>query len=261
MKHWVTCCLCTVVVFAMNAQQKNYTIETSAEIIWAGVDRPGDLTVLLETGEVQKYSKEGKRIGAHIFKHKPVLLEPLDGVQAFYYSREGNTYGKLSSDLRNVSEHTIDPAFAISPWLACPSLHELWILDSADFSIRKTKLNSTSISLESALRHLPQKRIEDYTYMREYQNYLFLLDANAGIHVFNSLGKYVRTLGEKGLEYFNFLGEEMYFLKNGQLIFIDLYSQEKRSVAVTLCRFAFVTDETQYLIKDNRVSILPFKPE
>ena len=160
----------------LQAQNKNITWEAGAEIQWAGVDRAGDLLLVLQTGEVQKINKEGKKIGSYRFKTPPTLLDPLDGAQSFYYLQKENVYGNLSSDLSTSTPHPLDAAFAISPWMVCPSLHELWILDSADFSIKKTKLNSTGISLEAALKHLPRKKVEDYIYMREYQNYLFLLD-------------------------------------------------------------------------------------
>ncbi len=243
------------------AQAAKVSFETNSGIIWAGVDRPGDLLLVLETGEVFKYDKDGKQIGTHGFEVPPTLLDPLDGVQSFYFDEASEHYGNLSSDLSSASKHAVDPAFAVRPWLVCPSLHELWILDSADFSIKKTKMKSTAISLESVIIHLPSKQIKDFTYMREYQNYLFLLDKNAGIHIYNSLGKFVKTIGEKGLEYFSFFGEEIYYMKNNQLFLTDLYTNEKRTLQVPInCRFALLRDDYLYAVEANRVTVFEFKP-
>ena len=245
----------------LSAQNKKITIETSSEIVWAGVDRPGDLFLVLKTGEVQKFNKSGKKIGSHGFKGSPTLFEPMDGVQSFFYFREEKLFGNLSSDFESVTQHPLDPAFAIAPWLVCPTLHELWILDSIDFTIKKTKMNSATISLEGALKHLPNKKITDYLYMREYQNYLFLLDKNEGIHMFNSLGNYVKTMGEKDISSVGFLGEEIYYTKSNVLILIDLYTNEKRSLPLSVaCRSALVTDDTLYAVASNSVTILDFKP-
>ena len=140
-------------------------------------------------------------------------------------------------------------------------MRELWILDSADFSIKKTTLNSTTISLEAALQHLPQKRIADYTSLREYQNYVFLLDQTAGVHVFNSLGKYVRTLGEKHMAYFNFFGEELYYISGQELVFIDLYTSERRIIPLTEgVRFALLNDDRMFAVGTRSVTITSFKP-
>ncbi|CAN5350477.1 hypothetical protein BH09BAC3_BH09BAC3_08780 [soil metagenome] len=248
-------------VQVIHAQSKNITFETPADIQWAGVDRPGDLFLILKTGEVLKYDKTGKKIGTHTFKASPTLYEPLDGIQSFYFISDGNQYGNVSADMTEVSQHQLDPSFAISPWLVCPSLHELWMMDSSDFSIKKTKLKSTSISLESIVIHLPSKNIKDYIYMREYQNYLFLLDKNAGIHVYSGLGKFIKTIGQKDLAYFNFLGEEIYFMRGTQLVFIDLFNDETRTLTLPgTCKFALLNDDKLYSVELNKVTISDFKP-
>ena len=45
----------------LQAQEKQITVETNSEILWAGVDRASDLLILLKSGEVQKLNKEGKK--------------------------------------------------------------------------------------------------------------------------------------------------------------------------------------------------------
>ena len=244
-----------------SGQSLPITVTFSADIVWAGVDRPGDLFVVLATGEVQKIDKTGKRIGTHKFQAPPTLLDPLDGVQSFYYSRSDKRYGNLSYDFSNISENTLDPAFAIQPWLVCPALRELWILDSADFSIKKTAQNSLIIFLETALQHLPKKKLTDYTYMREYQNYVFLLDKQAGVHVFSPLGKFVKTMGEPNLSYFSFLGEELYYVSGKDIVIIDLYTNEKRTIpAAADSRFVLFIDDRSYSVGLRSLSISAFKP-
>jgi hypothetical protein len=253
--------LSIICLSGLQAQSKKITIETKGEILWAGVDRPGDLFLILKTGEVQKFNNQGQLLGTHGFRTPPAALDPMDGVQSFYYLQEENLHGNLSADLSTASQHPLDPAFAISPWLVCPSLHELWILDSADHSIKKTNLNTTAIAFETTLKYAPNKSIQDYRYMREYQNYLFLLDKNEGIHLFNTVGKFIRTIGEKNLECFGFLGEEVYYSRGNTLILVDIISDEKRTLPLPVpCRFALLTDNTLYAVATNTVAILDFKP-
>lgn len=252
---------CLGLVRPSYAQSSSRVITVESEIVWAGVDRPGDLFVELANGDVQKYDKQGKRIAAHHFASPPTLLDPLDGVQSFYYSRTGHHYGTLSYDFTTVKDNVLDPSFAINPWLVCPALRELWILDSADFSIKKTRMNAITVSLETTLKHLPEKKMADFISLREYQNYVFLLDRSAGVHMFNSLGQYVRTVGEKGMDYFNFLGEEMYYVSGKDLVFIDLYTQERRAVPLPSAGiFALLNEDSLYLIQGKTISILPFQP-
>lgn len=241
------------------AQPKTVTVD--AEIVWAGVDRAGDLFVVQATGEVKKIDKTGKVIGTHRFTAPPTLLDPIDGVRSFYYQRSGHRYGFMSYDFSSVDDNALDPSFAISPWLVCPTLHELWILDSADFTVKKTRMNSMAISLENTLKHLPDKKMEDYIALREYQNYLFLLDRTAGVHVFNPLGMYMRTLGEKGMRSFSFLGEELYYVKEKEVILIDLYTRERRTLPLDQpFHFVLFNDDTLYGVLRNTITISPFKP-
>lgn len=243
-------------------QNKPINYNTGSEITWAGVDRAGDLFLVLVNGEVQKIDKEGKKLGTIKFNKTPTLLDPLDGAQSFYYKRGDNTYGNISSDMTRVTTNTVDPSFAIRPWLVCPALHELWILDSADFTIKKTQMKSTVISLETTLNHPSEKKLSDYTHMRAYQNYLFLLDRTEGVHMFNGLGKLIKTMGEKDLRYFNFLGEEIYFTIGAEIIFIDLYTNKKRTLPKPAdCEFVLLTEDRQYSITGKSVSISSFKPE
>lgn len=243
----------------LSAQPKTLTLEV--DIVWAGVDRAGDLFVVLATGEVRKIDKTGKTIGTHRFPAPPTLLDPIDGVRSFFYQRKGHRYGFMSYDFSTIDENELDPSFAINPWLVCPALHELWILDSADFTIKKTRMNSMAISLESTLKHLPDKKMDDYIGLREYQNYLFLLDRTAGVHVFNTLGKYVRTLGEKDMTYFSFLGEEMYYVKEKEVVLIDLYTQERRTLSLDHAyQFVLLNDDTRYGLLGKEIHLAPFKP-
>jgi len=259
MRLLVAAILALLLPLLLSAQPKTLTLE--ADIVWAGVDRAGDLFVVLTTGEVRKIDKTGKVIGTHRFAEPPTLLDPIDGVRSFFYQRKGHRYGFMSYDFSSIDENELDPSFAINPWLVCPALHELWILDSADFSIKKTRMNSMAISLEKTLKHLPDKKMEDYVALREYQNYLFLLDRSAGVHVFNALGMYVRTLGEKNMDYFSFLGEELYYIKEKEGVFIDLYTQEKRTLSLNSSyRFILLNDDTLYGILGREIHIAPFKP-
>lgn len=259
MKPLLASLLALLLPAILSAQTKTLTFDT--EIVWAGVDRAGDLFVTLSNGDVKKIDKTGKIIGTHRFDAPPTLIDPIDGVRSFFYLRKGNRYGFMSYDFSSVDEKELDPSFAINPWLVCPALHELWILDSADFTIKKTRMNSMAISLESTLKHLPDKRMEDYVSLREYQNYLFLLDRSAGVHVFNALGLYVRTLGEKDMGYFSFLGEELYYVNGKEVVFIDLYSRERRTLALDQSfQFVLFNDDTLFGAVGKEIHLAPFKP-
>ncbi len=236
-----------------------YTAE--AEIIWAGVDRASDLIIQLKSGVVEKINLAGKRVGRYKFDQVPTLIDPLDGAQAFFYQRNSGKYGTLSSDLAFATLVDLEPSLAVTPWLICPMLHELWILDVGDFTLKKTAGGAITQGWETPLPPVVSRNPDDLIYMKEYQNYIFLLDRSAGVHVFNSLGRYVNTIREKGATYFGFLGGEAYFTRGREIIYADLFTGETRNQEISPCRSSFPVDEYVFLVYDHYVDIAPFKTQ
>jgi hypothetical protein len=254
----------SMLVFCLSSAQAQtgtirYTAE--AEIIWAGVDRASDLIIQLKSGVVEKINLAGKRVGRYKFDQVPTLIDPLDGAQAFFYQRNFGKYGTLSSDLAFATLVDLEPFLAVTSWLAAPMLHELWIVDAGDFTLKKISSRCSAIAWEVAMSAIVSHNAEDLIYMKEYQNYVFLLDRSAGIHVFNSLGKFLKTIGEKGISYFGFIGEEIYYTKGGQLILTDLYSGEVRTMALLgSSQFYLLVDELLYAVAGKEIQIIHFKP-
>jgi hypothetical protein len=243
------------------AQVKNIRYTAPEEIVWAGVDRASDLLLVLQSGAVEKINLSGKRVGRYKFDQIPTLIDPLDGAQAFYYFRSTGAYGTLSSDLSFTHASVLEPSLAVTPWLVCPMLHELWILDVGDFTLKKTASGASTQGWETVLPKVVSRNPEDLIYMKEYQNYIFLLDRSAGVHVFNSLGRYVKTLAGRNASYFAFIGEEIYSIQESRMNLTDLYSGETRILDLpTKADFTFVVHEFLYSIKNKEIIIAPFKP-
>jgi hypothetical protein len=57
------------------------------------------------------------------------------------------------------------------------------------------------------------------------------------------------------------LGEELYYLKNGNIQFFDLFSAETRQMPVEgRTDFALFTDERLVLIRHKSIEIFEFRP-
>jgi hypothetical protein len=97
--------------------------------------------------------------------------------------------------------------------------------------------------------------------MREYQNFVFLLNPRKGLYIFNSLGNHLRTVGGPGIANFNFLGEELYFLRNGKLEFFNLFTTETREMNVDpIYTNALITDERLILFAPLTIDIFAIRP-
>jgi len=236
------------------AQKKVSTVKLDHKVSYAAVDRPGDLYVILDNGEGLKFDKSGTQIGKRKFKAVPTIFDPKDGTRAFAYYRDTQIIETIAPDLSFADASALHPEFAVSAWLVCPSKNELWILDSADFTLKKTKEKGSAIAYETPFGDAGAN------YMREYLNFLFVLDPD-GVRMQNNLGKTIQKIAAPALSYFSFLGEEIYYPSGNSLQLIDLYTSEKRLIALPhAAKFALLTDDRMILVNDDSIDFFEFTP-
>lgn len=243
--------------FPASAQtRKIKTLEVSDTIRYAAVDRPGELYIVTTSGQLQKFDTDGKLVALHKDKPAPTLFDPRDGSRLFAFFRESRQYNFLNPSFEAVQAFSIDSSFATEPWLACVSGdRNIWLFDVADWTLKKINTTTGALSVEEVME-TKSKQKSNYTFLREYQGFVFLLDVSEGILIFNSVGKHIRTIAVKNLSYFNFLGEELYYLQGDTLRFFDLFTTETREQKLaTPGNFALITDERFFLIRKNIIEI------
>jgi len=245
-----------------NAQTKIVSVPINAEIVFASVDRVGELYVITSAGDIQKFDINGKLLSIYNKGLAPTLFDPRDGSRLFAFFRGDRSVAYLSPSLEINTSFNIDSAFVIDPWLACASGdHDLWILDAADEMLKKVNPRTSTMPVEIRLPSEPTIKTSGITFMREYQGFLFLLEKEKGIHVFNGMGRWIKTISAPSLSYFNFLGEELYYPEGVKLIFTNLFTGEKREVPVSKpFEIALATDERLFLVQKNSVDFWEFKP-
>jgi hypothetical protein len=253
---------------AANGQQRSAvgdkikTITLNDTIDYVCIDRPGDIYVITRAGQIQRFDKDGNLTLLYKAEMKPTLFDPRDGARLFAYYRQDQHYEFLSPSFEPLVSYKIDPAFAIQPWLICPSgEYKLWILDNVDQSLKKIDVKSAEVEVEVMVDSALINDAEAFKTMREYQNYMFLLDRARGIFIFNSLGKHIKTLDIPGVKSFNFLGEDLYYLRNGLLEFFNLFTGQLRQMQIPSgYTDALVTDERMILFTRQAIDIFAFRP-
>lgn len=235
---------------------KHKSINLKQKVHSASVDRPGELYLLFKDGLIERLDVDGivQASGKPVFF--PTLFDPRDGSKLFGYSSSTGQYQFFSPSFdTNGPPARIDSAYAIQPFLVCPSGdYSLNIIDSADWSMKNINLKTGRLSYESVMAD--SSLTGPYSYMREYQNFIFILEQGKGIHIYNKMGQRLRTVAGVGIKYFNFLGEELYFLEKDTLRFLDLFNGEERKVLLPYApEFGLLTDERLYLVKDLGVEI------
>jgi len=263
-RHYITLFLITLPLLAQAQFTELMKLSVPNPISYATVDRPGELYLVDSRGTIQKVDMDGNLQSSYtpVQPVLPTVLDARDGARIFTYYRDRQEYIYFSPSMADdVGWQKIDPAFAITPYFVCPSGdYGLIILDSADWSLKKVNLKTSVVSVDESIASRLIKNSRIVT-MREYQNFIFLLDAVQGIIVFNGIGKWIRTIPVKNITWFNFLGEELYYKQGEKLVLIDLFTTASREVGLPVGGdFALLTDERLYVVGRDGVVIYGYKP-
>jgi hypothetical protein len=249
------------VFVSASAQWKILTsITLASQITSVAVDRPGEFYIVDDQQTVRKYDSNGHLLRTAQFKSRPVVFDPHDGARLFAFFAD-HSVANLSPSLTITRSTGIDSAYAIHAFLVCPAGdYRLLILDSADWSIKKINVKTENVIAEYILPDSITTS-SHFTSIREYQNFVFLLDRNKGIHILNSMGRLLKTIEAKGLKGFNFLGEELYYVDDTNLKFFDLFTAETRSQDLPYTvDFALITDERLLTARGKQVQIFATTP-
>ena len=250
------------VIGQVTPPKKITSLEISDTILTAQVDRPGELYVVTRYGQFQKFDEDGKLLVLFKSENAPTLFDPRDGSRLFAYYRPIQEFDYLSPAFQIVSSFRIDSAFAIQPWLMCTSGDsKLWVLDAADHSLKKLNPKEQHVEIEVVIDSTLIKDATEFTGMREYQNFVFILHPRKGIMIFNSLGQHVRTIEVKHLHAFHFIGEELYYVRGSTIKFFDLLTAETRELSLEGIKGDLIlTDRRLFAVHNRSIDIYEFKP-
>jgi len=255
-----------IVQLASFAQLNKVTDLNIANIVAASVDRLGNFYFVLPSGTLQKYDPDGNLLDEVKEGVIPLtLLEPWNPLKVFTYSYSNKMMKHWDHHLTLLEEKPLEASLSITPQLVCPAneVHKAWILDAADYSIKKVNLATNEIEIDAILPKEWASDDSNYVFMREYQNRIFLLDKNKGILMLNMLGKLITTIEVTGLDFFNFMGEELSYRKGSEIMLFDLFTGETRIAAsldpAKTITTSIITDERLVLITPDKVEILALK--
>lgn len=233
---------------------------SAGEIANVSVDRIGNFFLILQKGGIKKYDPDGKLM-ASLSKRKPTLIEPWYHPSIFIYDRASQKYFSYGRFFENPNEYSLPPEFAIEPYLVCPTHdNRLWILDKADYSLKK--INPLSREIQNEFLLDTGSASPEFIYLKEYQNLIFLQEKDYGIWIVNTLGKVITKIEIKNLGNFGFFGQELYYLENNTIHFFNLLTEERHDLSVAgNLKFAIVTDERILTVSTkNKVTLFNYIP-
>lgn len=157
----------------------------------------------------------------HFSPRKPArihLLEAWNGLRIFAFNRDFQNYFLLDRFLLSDGPVSLDRDRGYARLLAPAQDGNLWLLDEAAFELRKLEAGSGKVLFSTPLDLILPGRNYDFSFMREYQNQLYLADRNGPMLVFDLNGTFRKQLPLEKCVWFGFEGEELLTVREGEVI-------------------------------------------
>ncbi|MES2389216.1 MAG: hypothetical protein V4543_14535 [Bacteroidota bacterium] len=207
-----------------------------SNITRVSLDRQDRFIVCTEKGLVTRFDSNGNA-GNLYSPRRPAdvtLAEAWNGLRIFLFYRDLQEYVYLDRFLTESPNSPVPQDIVGYARMAAPAQDDnLWVIDEADFSLKKIDPVAGSVLLSTRLAPVLQSpKNADFSFMREYQNRLYIAERNTGIIVFDNMGNMQRRLPLKDVGFFSFSGDEMVFTKGSEISFINIYTLAERNISL-----------------------------
>lgn len=218
--------------------QTSKTIDSTSfekKIINYSIDINGGIFLAFEGGSITKYSANFDSL----FTYSPskvgdvTLLESGSGLVIFafydFFQEYVLTDRFLSrptrTQLSNSSIDYVDIATQSSD-------NNIWLVENSGFRLIKYNVALKRIEFETALNTIIDSSNSNLTFIKEYQNQVFLVDENSGIYIFDNLGNFSKLLPATTNKC-SFYKTEMVYIDNRKIVEVDIYSNTRKETPLT----------------------------
>lgn len=243
------------------------TIKTSP-VKKVSIDPYSNFYIADDRGNVFKFDSVGRQVlqFSPPKKANVTILEAWRTVNIFLFYRDLQEYTILDRFLTTSTPNSTfrgqndldEKRIGFARIANLSSDNNLWVFDDEDFSLKKLNTRTNQVVMHTPLNLILDPQFYELTYMREYQNLLFINDKNSGLLVFDNLGNYKTKIPHEGVVYFNFLGNNLYFISNDHLVTFDIYTARQQSIPLPQNKkyqYALMGNEKIYLFSSDHVEI------
>ncbi|HMP98662.1 MAG TPA: hypothetical protein PKC24_02700 [Cyclobacteriaceae bacterium] len=245
-------------VFQLSSAQnfQHFQSISVKEVELVSIDRVGFFYIVLADGSIQKYSEDAELVASfkQEGKNQFISFEAWNGMKLIAYDQKNKTYSQFDRMLKLQKKSSLDEALVIAPYqISVSGVDNLWALDGQVSTLKKINTAAESVEIEILFDAQHSLELNKSNHIKEYQNMLFVNTPKAGIWMYNSIiGKRMKILPIKGINYFNFLGMDLYFVQNNQLHLHDLFTGDTAIIDLPqAAQYVLLTDETMLLVNQE----------
>ncbi len=230
----------------------------------ASIDRLNNIYIVDENGNINKYGKEGN-IDLQYSPQQLAeisLIEAWNPLKIFIFYQDFQEFVFLDRFLTASSRFSTRDYGNYIGMATISMDNNIWCIDYSDFSLKKYDITLNQLILNTPLSLILNQDHYEIRFMREYQNLLFVSDYSSGIFIFDNLGNFLRKIDIKEVDYFSFIGDEVYFCSGNQIIITNIYGEEKRTIEMDEeVKFAFFYDDEVTILTDSKLKWFKIVPK
>ncbi|MBU2915322.1 MULTISPECIES: hypothetical protein [Reichenbachiella] len=149
-----------------------------------------------------------------------------------------------------------DFGFGFVSDIAPDSQQTIWLVDMSSFSLIRIDPGRNEVLERRSLAQVLNQGSATDVVIKNHDNRSYLIDSKQGVFVFDNLGNFLFEL-EVVADEIGFFRDELYYVNEGMLQFVNLYSQKKRALPlpkVASNKFRYF-DGVLYLLEANGFKI------
>ncbi|WP_299252029.1 hypothetical protein [uncultured Cytophaga sp.] len=228
-------------------------------------DAYGFIYLTDHSGNIYKLDSLGKQfvLASPPRRGQITSIEATRNVNIFVFYSDYQVYYYYDRFLMQSQTLSFPSALVGFARIATPSLDQnIWLVDDQDFSLKKLNSKYYTIDINTPLDLIIDPEVYNMNCMREYQNLLFINDANSGILIFDNMGNYKTRIPVTGLTYFSFYGDNLVFVKDGCMHIMNIYTYKEQKYTNDLFKgasVAILTNKRLHLIQGDTLLIYQFE--
>ena len=199
------------------------------------IDRRGQLYLSDTKGNIWQYSSDGE----FVVNYSPTRQGPVYTLEAwptqnpfaFYQDyQDFLLFDRFLVPLKDQPTRIGDVGFVRVATISADN--HIWMVDDVDLSLKKINPATGRSVIISPLNLLTDAEQFTFSFIREYQNKVFLVEPSVGILIFDNMGNYERTLSLEGVSWLGLSGNGIQYLQKNRLVIRDMYSEEEQGISL-----------------------------
>ena len=235
---------------------KKLAIDEPTEV---SIDRVGNIYYATFHGDIIRINGDldQQLIFSPINPNTTTILEAWQGLRVFAFHKDLQQYRLINRNLSLHEDYSFPPDAVNFAEVATPSFdNNIWVFDQVDFSLKKYDITGKRLWSRTTLDQLLDPNNYEILFCKEYQNRLFISTRDLGILIFDNFGNYIKTYDYKGITFFNFWEDALYFLDNDELVMLNLYDEvetRKSTPKDSDWLFVLIYEDKTYFFSKNEV--------